>query len=143
MKQLPCFTRGLLLAASAVLYLASPLAGAEALDLVGAYRQALQNDPTMLAADQALVAGRELAVQGDALLKPRLNLQAGVNRMHEHMDSELPGPAAGLLPSDSSGTARQASVQLVQPLYQQGMRATRRQLHEQSALAGTRHDAER
>lgn len=143
MKQFSHLGRGLLLAASAALWLAPQAGRAQSLDLVAAYRQALQYDPTIQAAGQALAAGRELAVQGDALLKPRVNLQAGVSRIHEHMDSELPGPAAGLLPSDSSGTARQATVQLVQPLYQQGARATRRQLHEQSALAGTRYDGER
>ncbi|MCU6497008.1 TolC family outer membrane protein [Rugamonas sp. A1-17] len=143
MKQFSHLGRGLLLAASAALWLAPQAGRAQSLDLVAAYRQALQYDPTIQAAGQALAAGRELAVQGDALLKPRINLQAGVTRIHEHMDSELPGPAAGLLPSDSSGTARQATVQLVQPLYRQGARATRRQLHEQSALAGTRYDGER
>src|SRR5471032_2585905 len=126
MKPLLYTTRKLLLAASAVLWLAPQPAWAQTLDLVGAYRQALQNDPTSLAADHALEAGRELAVQGDALLKPRLNLQAGVSRIHEYLNSDLPAEAASLLPSDSSGTARQATLQLVQPLYQQGLRATRR-----------------
>lgn len=142
MKQFPRLTCGLLLAASAALSLAAP-AAAQALDLVGAYRQALRNDPTSLASEAALAAGRELALQGDALLKPRLNLQAGVNRMHQHLGGELPAEAAALLPSDSSGTARQATLQLVQPLYQLGARASRRQLHEQSALAATQFDAER
>ena len=143
MTSLPHFARALLLAASTSLALAPLAARAQALDLVGAYRQALQNDPDSLAANEALSAGRELAVQGDALLKPRVNLQAGVNRMHEHMDSALPGAAAALLPADSSGTARQATLTLVQPLYQQGMRASRHQLHEQSVLAATRFDAQR
>lgn len=143
MKPLFHFTRGLLLAASATLALAPLAVRAQALDLVGAYRQALQNDPDSLAADQAQVAGRELAVQGDALLKPRINLQAGVSRIHEHMGSELPGAAAALLPADSSGTARQATLQLVQPLYQQGARAARRQLHEQTILSDIRFDAQR
>ncbi len=143
MKQLNHWTGSLLLAASAVLTLAPQAAGAQMLDLVGAYRQALHNDPTSLAADAELEAGRELAVQGDALLKPCLNLLAGVNRMHEHMNSDLPAEVAPLLPTDSSGTARQATLQLVQPLYQQGARASRRQLHEQSVLAATRFDAER
>ena len=106
MTSLPHFARALLLAASTSLALAPLAACAQALDLVGAYRQALQNDPDSLAANEALSAGRELAVQGDALLKPRVSLQAGVSRMHEHMDSELPGAAAALLPADSSGTAR-------------------------------------
>lgn len=141
MKQFSHLKRGLLLAACAALGLAQP-ARADTLDLVGAYREALRNDPASLAADAALAAGRELAVQGDALLKPRVNLQAGLNHIHEKMDA-LPAEAASILPSDSSGTARQATLQLVQPLYQQGLRASRRQLHEQSALAATRFDAER
>jgi outer membrane protein len=143
MKPLLYKTRNLLLTASAVLWLAPQPSWAQPLDLVSAYRQALRNDPTSLAADHALEADRELAVQGDALLKPRLNLQAGVSRIHEHLNSDLPAEAASLLPSDSSGTARQATLQLVLPLYQQGLRATQRQLHAQSVLAGTRFDAER
>lgn len=134
-NKLTSMARALLLLTGAALSLAPAAAGAQALDLAGAYRQALRNDPASLAADAALEAGRELAVQGDALLKPRLNLQAGVSRLHEHLDEGLP--------ADSSGTARQAALSLVQPLYQQGLSAGRRQLREQSVLAATRFDAER
>lgn len=119
------------------LLLALNLGHAGAIDLVDAYRQALQHDPTTLAADDALVAGREKAAQGDALLRPRINLQAGLSRIHDHNSFEAPAALAGLAPSDSTGTARQASVQLVQPLYDKTASATRQQLHEQSTLART------
>jgi outer membrane protein len=117
--------------------------GARAMDVAEAYRQALANDPTALAADEALLAGRELAVQGDALLRPRVNLQASVNRMHDRMTGDLAPPANQLLSSSSTGTATQATLQLVQPLYDRAARAGRDQLHEQSALAQTRFDASR
>lgn len=114
-----------------------------AVDLVGAYRQALQHDPSSLAADEALAAGREKAVQGSALLRPRVNLQAGISRIHDHATSEAPAPFSTLLPSDGTGTARQASVQLVQPLYDQNASAAKQQLQEQSALAQTQFDQSR
>lgn len=114
-----------------------------AIDLAGAYQQALQHDPTSLAADEALAAGREKAVQGSALLRPRIALQAGVTRIHDHSTSEAPAPFSSLLPSDSTGTARQASVQLVQPLYDSNASASKRQLQEQSTLAQTQFDQSR
>jgi outer membrane protein len=133
-KLLPC---------AAALLLAALHGGAGAMDLAQAYRQALANDPTALAADQALVAGRELAVQGDALLRPRVNLQASVNRMHNRTNGELPAPASGLLNPSSTGTTSQATLQLVQPLYDQGARASRDQLHQQTALAKTQFEGSR
>jgi outer membrane protein len=108
-----------------------------AIDLVGAYQQALQHDPTSLAANDALAAGSEKAVQGDALLRPRVNLQVGVSRIHDHSTSDAPPALAALAPADSTGTARQAAVELVQPLYDKTATTTRQQLHEQSALAQT------
>ena len=47
-------------------------ATALALDLLGAYEKALKFDPTRLGAEEAVLAGREKAVQGDALLKPQV-----------------------------------------------------------------------
>jgi outer membrane protein len=117
------------------LLLAIHLGHAAAIDLVDAYRQALGHDPTTLAADDALSAGREKTVQGDALLRPRISLQAGLSRIHDHNSSEPPAELAALAPADSSGTARQASVQVVQPLYDKSASASRQQLHEQSTLA--------
>jgi outer membrane protein len=116
---------------------------AGAMDLVQAYQQALVNDPASLASDQALAAGREKAVQGDALLRPRVDLQAGVTRMHNRQTGDLAPPASLLLSESSTGTARQAAVQLAQPLYDSAASAGRRQLHEQAALAQTQFLAAR
>ena len=116
---------------------------ASAMDVADAYRQSLAVDPTSLAADQALLAGREAAVQGDALLKPQVNLQAGVSRIHNRQTGELSAPANELLASTSTGTARQAAVTMVQPLYNGGLTASRRQLREQSTLAKTQFSASR
>ncbi|MBA5689901.1 TolC family outer membrane protein [Rugamonas apoptosis] len=116
---------------------------AGAMDVADAYRQSLANDPASLAADQALLAGREQALQGDALLRPRVSLQAGVSRIHDHQTGELAPPVSSLLSTDSTGTARQATLQLVQPLYDRGALASRRQLHQQTELAQTSFAAAR
>lgn len=117
--------------------------GAQAMDVAEAYRQALSNDPSALAADQALLAGRELAVQGDALLRPRVNLVAGASRIHDRQTGDLAPPVSELLSSSGTGTASQASVQLVQPLYDRAAHASRDQLHEQTHLAETQFDDSR
>ena len=83
---------------------------AQAIDLVGAYEQALRHDPAKLAADEARAAGREKAVQGDALLKPRIALQAALGRLDHRNEANV---AAGA-PEHGSGTVRQAGVQLTQ-----------------------------
>ena len=82
--------------------------GAHAIDLVGAYEQALRYDPAKLAADEALAAGREKAVQGDALLRPRIGLQAGVSYIDARSSATVPAALASIAPSDSNGTTRQA-----------------------------------
>lgn len=116
---------------------------ASAMDVAEAYRQALINDPASLAADQGLLAGNEKAVQGDALLRPRVNLQAGVSRVHNRQTGDMTPASSALLPESSTGTASQASVQLVQPLYDRSATANRQQLREQSVLARTQFRASR
>ncbi|MGA0612815.1 TolC family outer membrane protein [Caldimonas sp. KR1-144] len=116
---------------------------AHAIDLVGAYEHALRYDPAKLAADEALAAGREKAVQGDALLRPRIGLTAGVNYVDSRSSSSLPPALASVVPSDSNGSVRQASVQLTQPLYDASARADKQQLHQLSALAETQFDQSR
>jgi outer membrane protein len=111
-----------------------------AIDLVGAYEQALRHDPTRLAAGEALDAGREKAVQGDALLRPRVSLLAGLSRVHDSTSGTVPPALATILPSSSTGTVRQATIQLAQPLYDATARAEKRQLHLQSELAQTQFD---
>ena len=129
--------------AAFALMLAAGAGRAEAIGLVEAYTQALHSDPTSLAADEALDAGREKAVQGDALLRPRIDLQAGVSRIINHSTGDLPSTFSGLGPRNTSGTARQAAVQLVQPLYDKSASATRRQWREESELAKTQFDQSR
>lgn len=115
------------------------LAGAaSALDLIGAYELALRHDPARLAANEALAAGREKAVQGDALMLPRISLQAGVNRIDDR--SSIGAPLSTVLPSNSSGTAYQTSLQLTQPLYDAKASAEKKQLHQQSRLAEVEFD---
>ncbi|WP_028103904.1 TolC family outer membrane protein [Pseudoduganella violaceinigra] len=118
-------------------------ASAMAMDVADAFRQALVNDPASQASDYALAAGREKAVQGDALLLPRVNLVAGASRIHNRQSGEVAPPASLLMPESSSGTARQASVQLAQPLYDRSAAANKRQMHEQSTLAQTQFTAAR
>lgn len=103
---------------------------AHAIDLVGAYEQALRNDPAKLAADEALTAGRESTEQGDALLKPRIALLASAGRLADRTQGH-----------SSSGTVGQAAVQLTQPLHDAKLRAERQQLHQQAMLAETQFDA--
>lgn len=136
MKTISC-TRLRAVPALFAILLAMNCAPASAIDLVAAYRQALSSDPASLAADDALVAGREKAVQGNALLRPRINLVASASRIHDHMTGDVPDAASGLLRRDSTGTARDASVQLVQPLYDMTAKATRQQMRELSTLAQT------
>ncbi|WP_076999942.1 TolC family outer membrane protein [Variovorax sp. KK3] len=122
-------------AAAAVLITAASGA-AFALDLMASYEGALRADPTMRAAEQALLAGREKAVQGDALLKPQVSLQASLSRVSE---KSTVNTAVGSSQSDSRGNVHQVGVQLVQPLYDPKAGADRKQLHQQSALAEVSH----
>jgi outer membrane protein len=114
-------------------------ASGHALDLMDTYTRAVQNDPRMLAADAALLAGREKAVQGDALLKPQISVSAGLTRMNDRSSTSLPPQLSGLIPSESAGTQHQAGIHLVQPLYNAKAAADRRQLRERSELAEIQH----
>ena len=112
-------------------------ATAHAIDLVGAYEQASRHDPARLAADDALAAGREKAVQGDSLLRPRVSLQTTVSRVDDRSSNTVPAQLQTLLPSGGAGTVRQTAVQLVQPLYNATAGAEKSQLHQQTTLAET------
>lgn len=117
---------------------ASATGAASALDLVGAYEQALRHDPAKLAANEALAAGREKAVQGDALLRPRIGVQASVARIDDRGPSD--SPLSSVLPANSSGTAYQATLQLTQPIYDAKASAEKKQLHQLSRLAELEFD---
>jgi len=61
-----------------------------ALDLMASYEKAAKVDPDMLAADQEVLAGREKAVQGRALLKPQVALTASYSHVNERSSTNLP-----------------------------------------------------
>lgn len=107
----------------------------QALDLIDSYQRALQADPGVRAAEAARAAGREKALQGDALLRPQVSLSANLTRLSEHASTQLPAPLTELIKPDSSGSVHQAAVQLVQPLYNAKARAEKQQQHERSALS--------
>ena len=119
------------------------LVAAHSLDLLDAFGQALHQDPTQRAAVAAREAGREKAVQGDSLLLPQVQLQAGVQRVNLHTSGQLPAPLNGLVTGSGTGTTNQTTLQLVQPVVNAAARATRQQLHEESTLAQTRYDRAR
>jgi outer membrane protein len=106
-----------------------------ALDLVSAYEKALRYDPAMLAAGEAVIAGREKAVQGDALLRPQVNLTAGYSHVEEKSKTDLPPALADIIKSEGSGNVRQAKVELRQPIYDARAAADRKQLHSRTDLA--------
>jgi outer membrane protein len=105
-----------------------------ALNLLQSYEKAVQADPAMRAADEALAAGREKAVQGRALLLPRVTLTAGVTQVDQRSSTELPPALAGLA-ADGSGRVQQAALQLSQPIYDLKAGADKRQLQQQTQLA--------
>jgi len=111
-----------------------PRAGA-ALDLMGSYEKALRADPTKLAADEAVLAGREKAVQGKALLLPQVALSGSYAHIDDKSDTSLPPALNELIKPNSSGYVRQAQLQLKQPLYDAKAVADRKQLHQRTELA--------
>lgn len=125
-------------AAIATLVLLSGGAAA-ATDLMAAWSQAQATDPSLHAAEAALQAGREKAVQGRALLLPRVQLTAAATHVDDRASSSLPAALAPLVPEHGSGTVRQAALHLKQPLYDLKAGAEKRQLQEQGTLAQVRH----
>jgi len=110
-----------------------------AIDLTASYEKARAVDPSMLAADQALLAGREKAVQGRALLKPQVALSAGVGYLDNRSSTQLSPALAELAPSHAAGGTQQVALQLSQPVYDVKSRADKAQLEQQSGLAEVRH----
>lgn len=106
-----------------------------ALDLIGSYERARGFDPTKLAANEAVLAGREKKLQGSALLLPQVTLSAGYSHVKDRTSLDLPPPIANLIKGDSSGSVRQAALQISQPIYNAKASADKKQLHEQSELA--------
>jgi outer membrane protein len=116
-------------------------AHSQTLRLTQAFQQALRSDPSTLAAEQALLAGREKAVQGEALLKPQVSLGASVTGISSHAYSNLPDPVSSLVSPDSSGHVGEAAVKVLQPLYNASYSASKQQLISQTAGAEIRWTA--
>jgi outer membrane protein len=112
---------------------------ARATDLLDSYRHALDADPSRQAADAALLAGREKAVQGRSLLLPQVGLTAGVTRVRDRSDGSAPSALQGLVPSEGQGTVTQAALQLAQPLYDAKAAAQKRQMQQQAGVAEVQH----
>jgi outer membrane protein len=125
----------------AMLQLAASLAMATlpatsvAIDLVTSYQRALGVDATKLAADQAVIAGREKAVQGDALLRPQISLSASYTHINDTSSTNLPPPVSDIVKPESSGGVHSVGLHLRQPLYDAKAAAEKKQLHEQTELA--------
>jgi outer membrane protein len=125
----------------ALTLLAAAGAHSQTLRLTQAFQQALRSDPSTLAAEQALLAGREKAVQGEALLKPQVSLGASVTGISSHAYSNLPDPVSSLVSPDSSGHVGEAAVKVLQPLYNSSYSASKQQLISQTAGAEIRWTA--
>ncbi len=106
-----------------------------ALDLIGAYERARRTDPTVLAADEAVIAGREKAVQGRALLLPQVGLGASYTHVSDKSSNALPPELAQLIKPESSGGVRKVELQFKQPLYDAEARSNKKQLRQQTELA--------
>lgn len=124
-----------LVRAAVVAGLALTSTASVALDLMGSYEKARNFDPARLAADEAVLAGREKSVQGSALLKPQVSLSASLTHVNDRSSTSLPPVLSDLIKSESSGTVNQVAVQVMQPLYNAKASADKKQLQEQTGLA--------
>jgi outer membrane protein len=106
-----------------------------AVDLISSYERALRVDPDRLAADHAVLAGREKAVQGNALLLPQVSLTGGYSRVSDSSSTSLPPALSEVIKSESSGNVHQVALQLVQPIYNAKAAADKKQMHQQTELA--------
>jgi outer membrane protein len=110
-----------------------------AIDLTGSYERALGVDPTIAAASQALLAGREKAVQGNALLKPQVALSASAGVVNQRSSASASPAVAELIKPESSGSQHQVALQASQPLYDATAKAEKKQLQQQTDLAVIKH----
>ncbi len=109
-----------------------------AIDLTEAYLRALQADPGQLAADAARQAGREKALQGDALLRPQVGLSLGTLHVDDRSSYDTRTASSELVRQRGSATIQQASLQLKQPLFDIRAVAEKSQLRQQTEMAEVR-----
>lgn len=118
-----------------LLILAVPPDDSRAVDLMESYARARQVDPSQLAADEAVLAGREKAVQGQALLLPQVAFSGSYSHIDDKSETDLPPALSELIKSESAGKVHQTELQLSQPLYSAKSWAERKQLLQQTELA--------
>ncbi|SMC29716.1 outer membrane protein [Andreprevotia lacus DSM 23236] len=110
-----------------------------AADLAQSLQAAQKYDATIAAARNTLLAGREKAEQGRALLLPKLSVDgsyAGVGTDY-HPGNESPSSPA----YDKNGAQYGATLNATQPLYRADLSASKDQLLKQSDLAELQYSA--
>jgi outer membrane protein len=95
-------------------------------------------DPSMRAAAEAVQAGREKAVQGRALLLPQVSLSGDLAYIDDKSSTSLPPALQDVIKPQSSGAVHQASLQLIQPIYNAKAAADKDQMQKQTDLAEIR-----
>jgi outer membrane protein len=110
-----------------------------AIDLVESYSAARAQDPTLLAAEQSALAGREKAVQGAAGYWPQVSLSASLTHMEDKSGTDLPEPLDELIDKNSSGAMHDVQLQLKQSLYDAKLWAESDQADEQTALSAIQY----
>jgi outer membrane protein len=108
-----------------------------------ALHAALHYDADYLAASETRAVDSEASKQGQALFRPKLQVQAGASWAGGSMDVTVPAQLSSLVKRDFEGGSRTASVQFSQPLYDAAASAQARQLKEKGRAAQTSFSAER
>ncbi len=114
----------------ALLLCAAP---AGALDLIAAHRAAVENDAAFAAEVSAADAGREYAVQGRAMMAPRVNLTGQAGKLD--METRATGDLSSLLSSDTDGKTYGYGLSVTRPLYRPDLKADARNLAAQAEIA--------
>ncbi|SFN04833.1 outer membrane protein [Formivibrio citricus] len=109
------------------------LQNAWAADLLEAWSSARKTDAVFSAARNGLLAGREKAAQGDALLLPKLSLAGNAGRANSEFDPEKPTSTSQSY--NRNGNSYGYSLSLTQPVYRIEALAGADQLRKQTALA--------
>jgi outer membrane protein len=110
-------------------------APAQAIDLAESFQSALAYDAQFSADASAAEAGRELAVQGKAALRPRVSVSGQYNRVGSNATVDLPPEVSELVSTDATGDVYGYGVQLSQPLYRADLGADGKSLSAQAEIS--------
>lgn len=104
-----------------------------AVDLLEAWNAARKTDAVFSAARNGLLAGKEKAIQGDALLLPKISVTGNGGRASSEFDPSKPN--ASYQPYSRNGNSYGYTLNLTQPVYRIEALAGADQLRKQTALA--------